>query len=87
MDYPGITTYEPTLLGLLILLAIATVLTYPCSLMLILLDIVKPAKNLVVWGDGLPVEIRDSDQVGKDSDFPRKFENSTFALAFASCPV
>ena len=45
MDYPGITTYEPTLLGLLILLAIATVLTYPCSLMLILLGIVKPARH------------------------------------------
>lgn len=45
MDYPGITTHEPTLLGLLAILAVITTLTYPCSLMLILLGVVKPAEN------------------------------------------
>ena len=45
MDYPGTTTYEPTLLHLLILLAVIIISTYPCSLILILLRIVKPAKH------------------------------------------
>ncbi len=72
MDYPGITTYEPTLFGLLILLAIATVLTYPCTLMLILLDIVPShRRSKSVFPDQSPPvvskEIRDSDRPSASS--------------------
>ena len=45
MDYPGVTTYEPTLFHLLLFLLIITLLTYPLSFILISVGVIKPANR------------------------------------------